>query len=179
MHPTQFTKIVEHRLAACHHVLAVKGAEYSKHNDRLHNFKSAAAMDGTTPARSLWGMWKKHIVSIKDIIDDLDAGTVPSPEMVHEKLGDNINYTLLLEGLIEELRDLWSHRVAAGVVAQSGIAAVAVDPLVAPQQDLETFLMPGHAGGFIPKLSDDPPVAQEALGRLARRSPHQPEQCDD
>lgn len=53
------------------------------------------------------------------------------------------------------------------------------DPLVAAQQDLETFLRPHPTGGFVPKLAADPPVSQEALGRLARRSPHQPEQCDD
>jgi len=104
MHPTQFSKIVENRLSSCHNVLAVKGAEYSRGNDRLHNFKSAANMDGTSPARSLWGMWKKHLVSIKDMIDDIDAGKIPSQDMVREKLGDNINYTLLLEGLIEEER---------------------------------------------------------------------------
>ena len=46
----------------------------------------------------------KHDVSVDDIIDGLAQGIVPPKEMVAEKIGDSINYLLLLEGLIEEER---------------------------------------------------------------------------
>lgn len=104
MTPEQFSSLAASRFRECGKTMVDKAQEYSRNGDRLHNFKRAAAMDGTTPARSLWGMWKKHLVSIADMIDDLDAGKVPSLEMVAAKLGDNINYSILLEGLIEEAR---------------------------------------------------------------------------
>lgn len=126
----QFAQIAESRIESCRSVLVAKAAEYSRNGDRLHNFKRAAAIDGTTPARSLWGMWKKHIVSIADMIDDLDAGNVPTKEMVAEKLGDNINYSVLFEGLIEELRELWT--VKASVPHQ-----LVTDPLAAVHAELE------------------------------------------
>ena len=46
----------------------------------------------------------KHDVSVDDIVDDLKRGVVPPKEFVAEKIGDSINYLLLLEGLIEEAR---------------------------------------------------------------------------
>lgn len=52
---------------------------------------------------ALWGMWKKHIVSIIDMVQDIENGVIPSPDMVEEKLGDNINYTLLFEAMLVEL----------------------------------------------------------------------------
>lgn len=104
MNHEQFATLADNRLNHCRQVMVEKAKEYSRNGDRLHNFKRAADMDGTTPTRSLWGMWKKHLVSIADMIDDLDDGKVPSESMVAEKLGDNINYSILLEGLIEELR---------------------------------------------------------------------------
>jgi hypothetical protein len=70
--------------------------------DKLENFKQAGAMKGETPERALWGMWVKHITSIRKIVEDLDKGIVPTLKLLSEKLGDNINYSLLLEGLIRE-----------------------------------------------------------------------------
>lgn len=105
MHPDDFAKIVRHRFARCEQVLVEKGKEYSRNDDRLHNFKVAAAMDGSSPTMSLWGMWKKHLVSIIDMVDDIERGIIPSEKMVDEKLCDNINYSILFEGLIAEQRE--------------------------------------------------------------------------
>lgn len=104
MRPEIFAELLEDRLERCRMTEQVKGAEYSRGGDRFHKFKRAAAMDGTTPVRSLWGMWKKHLVSIIDMVDDLDRGIVPSNAMIAEKCGDNIVYTLLFEGLVAEMR---------------------------------------------------------------------------
>ena len=102
MHPNQFSTLAARRLDQCSSVMVAKAQEYSRGNDRLHNFKRAALMQGITPAEALRGMWAKHLVSIMDIIDDLTLGTVPSQAMVDEKIGDTINYAVLLEGLIAE-----------------------------------------------------------------------------
>ena len=45
-----------------------------------------------------------RMVSVDDIIDGLARGIVPPKELVAEKIGDSINYLLLLEGLIEDER---------------------------------------------------------------------------
>lgn len=104
MNNSTFNSIVRDRLAACESVLCHKAEEYASDSDRLHNFVVAAAIDSESPVRALWGMWKKHIVSIRDAVARMEADPtyVPSPEWCAEKLGDNINYTLLLEGLIQD-----------------------------------------------------------------------------
>lgn len=99
-----FKLVVDRRIESCRNKLfGDKEAEYSRGNDRLHNFKVAAAIDSETPERSLWGMWKKHIVSIKDLVDDIESGKdVPSDAYLGEKFDDMINYVLLLEGLLRD-----------------------------------------------------------------------------
>jgi hypothetical protein len=97
-----FDTLVTQRMAHCLQILTGKEQEYARGDDRLHNFKRAAAFDNDTPERALWGMWKKHIVSVADMIDDIEHGKLPSQERVDEKLTDMINYTLLLEGLLLE-----------------------------------------------------------------------------
>ena len=50
-------------------------------------------------------MMLKHEVSIRDIVDDLDKGVLPSDKMLLEKVGDVINYYLLLLALITERKN--------------------------------------------------------------------------
>lgn len=104
MHPENFAAIAENRISKCRAVMVEKAKEYSRDDDRLHNFKRAATMQGISPAEALRGMWAKHLVSVMDMIDSLSAGSVPSQKMVDEKIGDTINYAILFEGLIEEQR---------------------------------------------------------------------------
>jgi hypothetical protein len=99
---TEFNEIAEARIEHCRNTLIIKGEEYSRDGDRLHNFKTAAAIDGETPEMALWGMLKKHVVSVRDMVADTERGIVPSKKMVDEKITDWINYGLLLEGLIME-----------------------------------------------------------------------------
>ena len=102
MHFEVFNKIVENRLKKCINLLIPKGKEYSRNGDRLHNFKYSGRIDGESPEQALWGMWKKHITSIHDMIEDVNKEILPSEKMMDDKFCDMINYTLLLEGLIKE-----------------------------------------------------------------------------
>lgn len=102
MQTAEFQKLVTVRLAECQRVLMAKGAEYSSEQDKLQNFKDAAALKGETPERALWGMNAKHIIAIQKIIYDIDAGIVPDARLFIEKIGDNICYLLLLEALLWE-----------------------------------------------------------------------------
>lgn len=99
-----FSQLVEARQKLCREVLDQKDQEYSSDADRLHNFKAAGRMSGCSPEMALWGMFAKHLVSVKDEIDKMDENWnyVPSMAWVYEKIGDCINYLHLLEGLVVE-----------------------------------------------------------------------------
>ena len=89
----EFEKIVNLRLALCRDTLTRKA------EDRLHNFKVAAQMQDVTPVQALAGMMAKHTVSIYDMCTSGDAYP---PEVWAEKIGDSINYLLLLDALVRE-----------------------------------------------------------------------------
>lgn len=82
--------------------LILKGDEYSTQSDRLHNFTRAAmkraASDGKLYSREESIVWMslKHEVSIEDIIQKVKNGELVSNQMIEEKLGDKINYDILL-----------------------------------------------------------------------------------
>jgi len=81
----------------------VKNAEYSRNDDKLHNFKRAGALLGCTPHEALVGMWSKHLVSVLDMVSDYAAfGKIPDSKMLDEKFTDAINYLHLLEALFRE-----------------------------------------------------------------------------
>ena len=107
MNAKDFDEIVTARMDWCMKTLCAKGDEYARGGDRLWNFKVAARKLNCHPAEALAGMMVKHTVSVDDIIDGLAKGIVPPKELVAEKIGDSINYLLLLEGLIEEERQRW------------------------------------------------------------------------
>lgn len=102
MDAKRFTEVAEARIAHCRKVLLSKGEEYSRDGDRLHNFKTAAAIDRETPEQALWGMAKKHIVSVRDMVADTGSGKAATRAQIDEKITDLINYALLLEGLLVE-----------------------------------------------------------------------------
>ena len=104
MNAEEFDKIVGARMDWCMKTLCAKGDEYARGGDRLWNFKVAGRKLNCHPAEALAGMMVKHTVSVDDIIDGLAKGVVPPKELVAEKIGDSIDYLLLLEGLIEEER---------------------------------------------------------------------------
>ncbi len=98
----EFEKLLLRRLEKIKSVLSKKASEYSHDDDRLYNFHIAAAMDDTDPAKALYGMMLKHLVSMRDLIH----GNLPNTrEMVDEKIGDVINYCILLEAVFQEERE--------------------------------------------------------------------------
>jgi hypothetical protein len=104
MNAKDFEKLVDDRLGFCSRMLQIKAKEYAT-SDRLHNFKIAAALQSIEPETALLGMWSKHIVSIVDIISAIEVDhQLPDAKLLGEKITDMINYSLLLEALIEERR---------------------------------------------------------------------------
>ena len=79
-----------------------KGKEYADDEDRFRNFRNAGKLKNETPEKALQGMHAKHIVSMNDIVDNIEKkGIYPSKALLEEKIGDAINYYILLEGLIK------------------------------------------------------------------------------
>ena len=98
-----FITLANARFAACSKILAAKSQEYSRADDKLHNFKRAGEVLHVAPERALIGMKAKHDVSILDIVDDLTmGGHLPDEALLSEKIADSINYLVLLEALITE-----------------------------------------------------------------------------
>jgi hypothetical protein len=100
----QFNEIVQLRVGKIYAVLAKKATEYAR-GDRLHNFKKAGVRLAQDPVMALRGMMEKHLTSVDDMMLDVNAGKIPSKEYVDEKVGDAINYMILLEALIEDRRN--------------------------------------------------------------------------
>ena len=101
MNAEQFNKIVDARCDKIKATLTKKAGEYASDTDRFHNFTVAARMIDTTPEKALKGMMLKHEVSVMDLIEWADVAPEKLTEaLIDEKIGDNINYLLLLEGLL-------------------------------------------------------------------------------
>jgi hypothetical protein len=99
MNNEQFEKILEKRINSIKSVLSSKAMEYASEADRLHNFKVAARMNNCTSEQALWGMMTKHLVSVQDIVFNKEK---PRHEIINEKIGDSINYLILLEALLKD-----------------------------------------------------------------------------
>lgn len=93
-----FNAILDSRLDGIENVLANKATEYAT-EDRLYNFKVAAKIQNTTVAKALWGMANKHLVSVIDLVE---GRLKPTDYLVSEKIGDMINYLILLEAVLRE-----------------------------------------------------------------------------
>lgn len=94
-----FDNILERRLDKIRYTLSKKAEEYSSVDSQYHIFIVAGRMIDTTPEKALKGMMLKHEVSVLDMIDHPEQVT---EKMIDEKIGDNINYLILLEGMLRE-----------------------------------------------------------------------------
>lgn len=98
MNAEEFNTIVNDTLLKCTETLCSKSKEYSTDKDKLHNFKTAAQIQNITPIQALAGMMCKHTVSVYDMCQ----GGTYSADMWDEKIGDSINYLLLLRALVQD-----------------------------------------------------------------------------
>ena len=102
-----FDQIVQNRIGKIQSILIDKAKEYATLTDRYHNFNVAGKILGTTPERALIGMWMKHLVSVLDLVEWLDFQPEKlTEEIIDEKIGDAINYLILLEGMLQSRRQI-------------------------------------------------------------------------
>jgi len=110
-----FDVYVEKRIEMIRKVLKSKGAEYSTDGDRLSNFKRTAQMKNETPEKALQGMWAKQLTSVFDIVDRVEKENRKmglwfrlnprnwlTKKLLEEKIGDAINYLIILEVMLKE-----------------------------------------------------------------------------
>jgi len=96
----EFDYILGNRVDKIRKTLSVKAKEYAL-GDQLYNFKRSATMLNTTPRKALWCIAMKHLVSVIDLVnEDLNDS------YADEKIGDMINYLILLEAIIKEESNL-------------------------------------------------------------------------
>jgi hypothetical protein len=99
MNTETFDKIVEERLTKIKDILLIKSKEYAVNDDRLYNFRRASIINKETPEQALWGMFTKHLVSVIDLVE---GSTQVTEYLVNEKIGDAINYLILLEAIFKD-----------------------------------------------------------------------------
>jgi len=106
MNSNEFQVVVNKQVANITTVLASKRAEYAPNDDdRLHNFRVAAAARGTCLADAATGMAMKHIISVLDIVDASKGGKVADDAMLDEKFGDAVNYFILIKACLIDQRN--------------------------------------------------------------------------
>lgn len=99
MNSKVFIQVMNDQIAICEGMLGHKAAEYATDDERLHNFKVAATLQGVTPRQALAGFMAKHTVSIYDLCAAKDAADL---EVWTEKITDHMNYLILLKALVVE-----------------------------------------------------------------------------
>lgn len=99
MNSEKFEKLLKRRISKIKEVLGEKANEYAADTDMLYNFKRQAEIKREAPEEALCGNFTKHLVSVLDIVE----GRIPTTrEMIDEKVGDSINYLILLEAIFVE-----------------------------------------------------------------------------
>jgi hypothetical protein len=106
MNNEQFESAVMAHLNKIETNLIAKAAEYAIEGDRLHNFNRGAGITGDCREKVLFGFALKHLISIMDIIDNInDKNKIPTQVMLDEKLGDMGTYIAILHASIQERID--------------------------------------------------------------------------
>jgi len=97
--------LIDKQLSRSREVLIKKAQEYATDGDRLYNFKAASGILGaiynvidykSDEFDAIIGMQIKHFVSMLDLIQNAKQGSANSEAVIDEKLGDFINYSILL-----------------------------------------------------------------------------------
>ena len=97
----EFKDLMTIRIESCLDIIKSKSVEYAT-QDRLWNFKRAAAIMGQPVPMAVVGMLNKHLVSMLDMAAGVREFT---PETLNEKFSDLHNYLFLLEAALKDHRE--------------------------------------------------------------------------
>ena len=104
MNNEDFQEVIKNRIINIQHVLDIKGAEYttSSNSDRLSNFKDISIFNNTPITDVLWSLSSKHLWSVINLVKH-PRGREKC--FISEKIGDLINYLILLEAMLYEINE--------------------------------------------------------------------------
>jgi hypothetical protein len=100
-----FESFVQTRLTKIKNVLIKKSYEYVRGDDKLYNFNRGSATLDQSREKYLMSLAMKHILSAIDMVEDIDKGISHSNDYIDEKIGDIINYMILLEVSLKQRND--------------------------------------------------------------------------
>ena len=106
MNLENFNELLEDRFEKTRSILIEKNKEYGLTEDVLHSFRKQAdfSLHNTGPS-VCWELMVKHLYSVRKMVTDFEVtGIPPTEELTNEKIGDTINYLILLEAMFKEIR---------------------------------------------------------------------------
>jgi hypothetical protein len=96
--------VVQRRVQLIKDVLQSKNEEYAGQEDVFKAFTESLPLSfHDTKQAVAWEFMVKHLQSIKMIIEArAKTGKIPDEKVLEEKIGDAINYLILIEGMFKE-----------------------------------------------------------------------------
>ena len=101
METYEFNEVVRRRCQLINQVLDKKAEGYAR-GDRLSNFKKAGKCLSKSPEEVCMGLMIKQFVCVTEIVCDAPNSKKIALTHIDEKIGDTINYLILLEALLHE-----------------------------------------------------------------------------
>lgn len=101
MKAEKFNEIVNEQCRIISDTLLKKAGEYATEQDRFHNFNVGSKELGLTRLKYAESLMQKHITSVRDMINQWDEKVFPIAH-IEEKIGDSINYLILIKGMMLE-----------------------------------------------------------------------------
>lgn len=104
----EFQELVERRAKLTWKVLVKKGKEYATTDRAMDSFHEQADMSmHSEPTSVAWELMVKHLYSVRRMISEYEeTGQLPTDYMLDEKIGDAINYLILIEALFREAKSV-------------------------------------------------------------------------
>ena len=101
----EFRELLEDTFEKSRETYNNKMNEYATDLDVFQSFREGVGFSfQSTPEGVAWEYACKHFESIKNIISKC-PGEVPTDELLEEKIGDAINYLIIIKGLVKERGD--------------------------------------------------------------------------
>jgi hypothetical protein len=96
--------VVQRRVQLIKDVLQSKNEEYAGQEDVFKAFTESLPLSfHDTKQAVAWEFMVKHLQSVKMIIEARSkSGKIPDEKVLEEKIGDAINYLILIEGMFKE-----------------------------------------------------------------------------
>ena len=96
-----FESLLNRRIDAIRRTLGYKAREYGTEDERLHNFIEAAKFIRCHPVSTCLVELAKNLVCVVDMVKQVEAGNPPIWHAIDEKLGNAVNFLILLEAILK------------------------------------------------------------------------------